>query len=88
MFWALLSFIPNISDSRAFLTTLLKGECRKKRLYDRFTFHFAGLAVFGNAFQQLAEVATFGAEPVEGGAVDFGVGVGEGERRDCGETLC
>lgn len=47
-------------------------------------FPLPGFAVFGEAFQELAEVATFGAEPVEGGAVDFGVGVGEGERRDCG----
>lgn len=40
------------------------------------TFHLAESAVFGDAFQQLAEVAVLGAEAGDGGAVDFGVGFG------------
>ncbi|MCQ2314505.1 MAG: hypothetical protein MJZ56_04965 [Bacteroidales bacterium] len=37
-------------------------------------------AVFGDEFQELAEVVVFGTEAVEGGAVDFGVGLG-GEQK-------
>lgn len=47
-------------------------------------FPLPGFAVFGDAFQELAEVAVLSAEAGESVAIDFGVGVGEGERRDCG----
>ena len=48
-------------------------------------FHFAEFAVFGDAFQELAEAAVLGVEAVEGGAVDFGIDFGGGDMRDCGE---
>ena len=44
-------------------------------------FHLAEFAVFGDEFQELAEVAVLGVEAVEGGAVDFGVDFGGGEKR-------
>ena len=44
-------------------------------------FPLPGFAVFGDEFLELAEVALLGAEPVEGGAVDFGVDFGGGEKR-------
>ena len=36
-------------------------------------FPLPGFAVFGDAFQEAAEVVVLGVEAVEGGAVDFGV---------------
>lgn len=50
-------------------------------------FHFAGFAVFGDEFRELAEAAMLGVEAGEGGAVVFEVGDGEGDKRDCGDIL-
>ena len=49
--------------------------------YSFLSYPLAGFAVFGDAFQELAEVAVLGVEAVEGDAVDFGVGFGGEERR-------